>query len=239
MQHQVEAGPGAGILHAVVNLRDNRCIKAVIFDMDGLMLDTERVGLEAFRKAAADFGYSAAVHDVYIKTIGRTKADTKLIFAEAFGETFEFEELRTRWRQYNDEHFDVFGIPCKTGLRELISLVEKQALPIAVATSTRREQALSLLRRAGLLPHLKAIVGGEDVVHGKPHPEIFQVAARRLDVDPKECVVFEDSAAGIQGAHAAGMIPILIPDLAVLPEEVRQLACHIYASLAEACTLFT
>jgi beta-phosphoglucomutase-like phosphatase (HAD superfamily) len=119
-----------------------------------------------------------------------------------------------------------------------LSAVEQHALPKAVATSTRREKAIDLLKRADLLQHLNTVVGGDEVANGKPHPDIFLMAAKRLNIDPKYCVVFEDSAAGIKAAHAACMIPVLIPDLVAPSPEMMSLAYRIYSSLGEASEMF-
>jgi HAD superfamily hydrolase (TIGR01509 family) len=215
----------------------NPSIQAAVFDMDGLMLDTERVGRYTFEKATADFGITVG-DDVYVQMIGRNWQDSKQIMMAALGPDFPFDELRLCWRKHAEAHIDSYGVPCKPGLLELLDLLETRGVPKAVATSTRRERAHALLEKLSLRHRFHTVIGGDEVEKGKPDPEIFLRAAERLAIDPQHCVVFEDSGPGIRAAHAAGMIPILVPDLVPPSDDVRQLAHRIYNSLDEACALF-
>lgn len=212
-------------------------VDAVIFDMDGLMLDTERLHLDHFRKAADDFGYPD-LEAVYMQSVGLNSRDTERLFAHHFGESFPYADIRNRWREYAEDHVNRFGVPHKSGLTALLKTIQDRGLPKAVATSTKRDMAVALLKKVDLLQHFDAIVGGDEVSKGKPNPEIFLKAAERLNIHPARCVVFEDSPAGIRGAHAAGMIPILVPDLIQPPDDVRALACRVIRSLEEASIFF-
>jgi HAD superfamily hydrolase (TIGR01509 family) len=215
----------------------SRDVDAVIFDMDGLMLDTERLGREHFRRAAADFGY-LEIDAVYLQTVGRNGPDTRKIFHEEFGGAFPFDEVRRRWRQYSKAHAVEFGVPVKPGLERLLGFLKGLSIPKAVATSTRRGDATALLEKASVLHHFNAIVAGDEVTNGKPAPDIFIMAAERLNAVPARCVVFEDSPAGIQASHAAGMIPILVPDQIAPRPETIGIAYRILSSLEEAPDLF-
>jgi HAD superfamily hydrolase (TIGR01509 family) len=212
-------------------------VDGVIFDMDGLMLDTETLGLEIFRKVIAELGFDP-LDEVYLRTVGRNWADTRDLFAEALGATFPFDEMRERWRRYNSDHLSQFGAPYKAGLIALLNGIQELGLPTAVATSTSRQSALTLLAKVDLLHRFNAVVGGNEVQNGKPHPEIFLLAAARLNVAPQHCIVFEDSAPGIRGAAAAGMRPILVPDLIPPTPAILELAHRVCRSLDEACDLF-
>jgi HAD superfamily hydrolase (TIGR01509 family) len=205
--------------------------------MDGLMLDTERVGRSTFEKATADFGITVG-DDVYVQMIGRNWQDSKQIMATSLGADFPLDELRLCWRKHAEAHIESYGVPCKPGLFELLDLLERRGVPKAVATSTRLERAYVLLDKLGLRHRFRTIIGGDEVEKGKPDPEIFLRAAERLAINPQHCVVFEDSGPGIRAAHAAGMIPVLVPDLVPPSDDVRQLAHRIYNSLDEACALF-
>ena len=212
-------------------------IGAVIFDMDGLMLDTERLHLEHWRRATQDFGFDT-MEDVYMQSFGLNSRDTERLFLRHLGETFPYVAIRDRWREYAEHHVGQCGVPHKAGLIDLLDMLKPRRIPKAVATSTRRESALHLLEKVGVLHHFDVVVGGDEVTKGKPDPEIFLTAAERLQVEPAGCVVFEDSPAGIRAAHAAGMIPILVPDLISPPDDVRALAFRILESLEDAPDLF-
>ncbi|MCB0064606.1 MAG: HAD family phosphatase [Caldilineaceae bacterium] len=211
-------------------------IRAVIFDMDGLMLDTERLAQEAWQQAGADLGYDLP-DEIYRLAIGRTAQATAEIFGGHFGADSPFDEIYQRKQQYYHTAIEEGRITLKAGLLALLAAIEERALPKAVATSTARPLALQKLAATNLLPHFTTIVCGNEVPNGKPAPDIFLAAAAKLAVTPADCLVLEDSPAGIRAAHAAGMIPILIPDLVVPPAEVRQLAYQTVTSLYDVLPL--
>src|SRR5262245_46046714 len=132
-------------------------IEAIIFDMDGGMLDTERVERKTFARAAAEVGF-AAIEEVYVRTIGRNGPDSKRIFVEALGYQFPYDEIRRKWRQYTEEHIAECGVAEKPGLRELLTLVSTMGFYKAVATSTVREKAGALLQRSNLLDYFSVLV---------------------------------------------------------------------------------
>jgi len=206
--------------------------RAVIFDMDGLMLDTERIAMITCKRAAEDFGY-AIVDDIYLQVIGRTVEDTYRIFCGALGEDFPFHDIRNRRLTSTEEYLHRYGLPKKPGLIEVLGLLQNCSVPKAVATSTRQEDAYDRLRVAELCHCFDAIVGGDEVVRGKPAPDLFLLAAERLKTTPTDGIVLEDSDAGIRAAQAAGMTPILMPDLKEPSDEVRALASWVYPSLHE------
>ena len=210
--------------------------RAVIFDMDGLMLDTERLRKALFERVAAEHGMTLPA-DIYLQTIGRTVRDTRVIFAERLGADFPYEDLRLKRRELEYAHIDQHGAPTKPGLTALLDWLETRATPRAVATSSARATAHRLLQSAGVKARFEIIVGGDDVAHGKPEPDLFLLAAERLGVAPSDCVVLEDSGPGIRAAHRAGMTPILVPDLQPPTDDVRALAYRVCASLHEAQTV--
>jgi HAD superfamily hydrolase (TIGR01509 family) len=209
-------------------------VSAVIFDMDGLMLDTERIALGVWRQAAADLGFTLD-DDVAERMVGRTSATNRLMLQMQFGETFSYDELSvladTRYR----ETLDRDGVPRKDGLVELLDFLESRDIPRAVATSTARDLARHKIEQAGVARYFDVVVGGNEVTHGKPAPDIFLRAAERLGKLPAECVVLEDSGPGIHGASAAGMVTILIPDGGRVPlPETRARAAFVVESLSAA-----
>ena len=207
---------------------------AVIFDMDGLMLDTERIALIVWRDAAADLGFTLD-DDVAERMVGRTSATNRLMLQMQFGETFSYDKLSVLAESRYRETLDRDGVPRKDGLIELLDFLESRSIPRAVATSTARDLARHKLAQAGVARYFDVVVGGNEVAHGKPAPDIFLRAAERLGKLPAECVVLEDSGPGIQGAASAGMVPILIPDRGRVPlPDTRARAAFVVDSLSAA-----
>lgn len=210
-------------------------IGAVIFDMDGLMLDTERLARSAWDRAMADWGHTIP-DEVYYRLIGRSIADTGEILRQALAADLPFEEIALRKRQYVDQEIARHGIPVKPGLLELLGWVDQAGLKKATATSTFREVALQKLRLARLQDRFDAIVCGDDVRRGKPAPDIFLATAHKLATPANQCVVLEDSEPGIEAAQAAGMIPLMVPDIKPPSKEAAALAYRVFPSLLEVKT---
>ncbi|MEM7134059.1 MAG: HAD family phosphatase [Chloroflexota bacterium] len=207
-------------------------IHAVIFDMDGLMLDTERIAQEAWQQAGQEWGFELP-DEIYLQAVGRTAKDTGMIFRSAFGPDFPFDAMYDRKQALLHQAIEEGNVPTKPGLFELLDFLEERQMPKAVATSTARPVALTKLTKTKLLGHFPVIVCGNEVAIGKPAPDIFLVAAEQLGANPATTLVLEDSVAGIKAAHAAGMIPVNIPDLKEPSDEVRALAYRILSNLHE------
>src|SRR4051812_12933864 len=205
---------------------------AVIFDMDGLMLDTERTYRDVFNRAAADcdFVFSQDLHD---RLLGRTSTDTRIIMAEALADDAKLQQFLDRMANYHHECFAATPPAIKRGLHELLDFIESKNVPKVVATSTRRTYAIPRLEQSGLLHRFASVTAGDQVKHGKPAPDLFLAAAATIDVPPNRCVVLEDSEAGVTGAHAAGMAALMVPDMKQPCEAVRCLASGVYESLVE------
>jgi HAD superfamily hydrolase (TIGR01509 family) len=210
-------------------------VEAVLFDMDGLMLDTERLSQSTWRRAMGDWGYDLS-DEVYLTVVGRTAISTWQVFREAFGQDLPLEEIFARRQVYHDEITKRDGIALQPGVRELLHWLDTTPWKRAVASSTRRPIVLKRLEIAGVLDRFTTIAGGDEVEHGKPAPDIFLLAAERLGVAPEHCVVLEDSDAGIQAAHKAGMLPLMVPDMKPPSETSLQLAGGVFASLYEVKT---
>jgi HAD superfamily hydrolase (TIGR01509 family) len=195
--------------------------QAVIFDMDGLMLDTEPLAARAWIDAARALGipFDAAVNP---RLIGRNFPDCRAIIGAHHGAGYPVDELMRGWHGAYDTLVECEGLALKPGLLELLAWLEGEAIPKAVATSTRRMRAQAKLARTGLLPRFAVLVGGDEIPHGKPAPDIFVEAAARLQVSPLRCMVLEDSEPGMRAALAAGMTPVMVPDL--LPPSAALLA---------------
>lgn len=198
------------------------------------MLDTERIALRVWSEAASDLGCPLD-RDIAEQMVGRSTATNRLMLQAHFGDRLSFDDLaRVAERRYR-EALAAGGVPRKPGLVELLDLLAGRGVPRAVATSTARELARHKLDQAGVLSYFDVVVGGDEVVHSKPAPDIFLRAAERLGVQPADCIVLEDSGPGIYAASAAGMVPILVPDGDRPPAvETRQMAAYVAGSLSEA-----
>ena len=206
---------------------------AVIFDMDGLMLDSERVYKQIFNRAAADCAITFP-EDLHDRLLGRNSHDTRLILRDEWKDDALLERFMDRTRHHHEVCFDETPPAVKAGLHELLDFIESRNVPKVVATSTKRSHAIPRLERAGLLHRFQSVTTGDQVERGKPAPDIFLLAAGTIPADPKRCVVLEDSEAGVTGAHAAGMTALMVPDLKQPCDAVRGLAKGVYASLVEA-----
>ncbi|HEX7820050.1 MAG TPA: HAD family phosphatase [Sphingobium sp.] len=197
--------------------------RAVIFDMDGLLLDTERLYSRAIFTTCEALGY-AMTDPVHRSLVGGPWEANMARLTEAFGPAFPVLDYRSQCeRRYRELCAD--GIPLRPGVRELIGFLHDRAIPMAVATSTQRDLALHHLEETGLIERLAAVVTRTDVTHGKPHPESYLTAARHLATDPDHCLALEDSHTGARAAIAAGMDTILVPDmLPATPEIAAQCA---------------
>jgi HAD superfamily hydrolase (TIGR01509 family) len=212
---------------------DAQKLEAVIFDMDGLMLDTERVAKRFWLMALEEFG-AMLDDEQYLNIVGRNMKDSSVVLKDLLGADFPVEACRTRMREIYYEDIAKNGLPVKPGLNELVDFLKARSIRYAIATSTARDITLRKLELTDLSSNFDVIVAGDEVSNGKPHPEIFLKAAALLDARPEKVVVLEDSFSGIHAAHAAGMIPIMIPDLAQPTEEIRALAYAVVSSLHEA-----
>jgi HAD superfamily hydrolase (TIGR01509 family) len=207
--------------------------RAVVLDMDGTLLDTEPLAARAWGEAAAAIG--VAFDDALaLRMIGRTFADCRALVVEHHGNDYPTDRLMSGWHAAYDAIVERDGLALKPGVDELFAWLDAFGIARAVATSTRRARALAKLEQVALATRLDALVGGDEVARGKPAPDLFLAAAERLGVPAAACVVLEDSDAGVLGALAAGMTPIMIPDLVPPGAEVVRAGPLVVASLHEA-----
>ncbi|MCX7942288.1 MAG: HAD family phosphatase [Dictyoglomaceae bacterium] len=207
-------------------------ISLVIFDMDGLMFHTEKLGLISWKKGGEALGYNLT-DEIILETIGVNIVETERIHRKYFGEDYPFEEIKRIRMDYAKNYIEKYGVPVKEGLYELLNLLEEKGLLKAVATSTERERTEYLLLKAGIKEKFNLIVCGDEITRSKPDPEIFLYTAKKLNCKPSECLVLEDSEKGILSAKRAGMIPILIPDLKRPSPEIVKLSYKVFNSLLE------
>ena len=204
-----------------------------IFDMDGLLLDSERPVRDAWLLAAQETG-ALLSEAAYLTVVGANEADSKLRLCDLLGDAQSYERVRVRAHALILEHEANTGYAVKTGASELLSLLGARGVVCGVASSTRRDEVRRRLDAAGLGGYFRSLSGGDEVARGKPSPDLYLLAADRLRVRPEACLVFEDSETGATGALAAGMSVVLVPDLK-RPSAPTLAACvGVLRSLADA-----
>ncbi len=208
-------------------------LSAVIFDMDGLMFDTESLSRAAWREILADRGYTLP-EEIYLQLPGRSAEDTQAILRQALGADLPAEHLMQLKRPHVRQHIDRHGLTVKAGLVELLDWLEAHSIARAVASSASEQEVTFKLSRSGLGERFGAVVTRDQAKAGKPAPDIFLAAARQLGLPATECAVLEDSDAGIRAAHTAGMLPLMVPDRQPPSAESLALACQVFPSLHEA-----
>lgn len=210
-------------------------VEAVLFDMDGLLLDTEVIYIAAMQASARSVGRDMPLGFCH-SMIGVPGHDCNLMIERYFGEGFNLADYRAHFSIHIRRLLNA-GIPLKPGAVELLDFLAERRLPIAVATSANRSTAEHHLGKAGLLDRFQALATRDDVQHAKPHPAVYLEAARRLGVAPEHCVAFEDSNIGLRAAHAAGAMAFMVPDI-LQPEPAVRAKCRgVLPSLHEALTL--
>lgn len=216
---------------------NSKKIKGAIFDMDGVILDTEKLYLRFWMQAAADFGYNMTEQHVFgIRSLARKFAVEKL--KGIFGEEFPYYDIHAHRVELMDAFIKENGFETKKGVFELLDFLRENGIKIAVATATVRERTNSYLNSIGASEYFDAIVCGDMVENGKPAPDIYLKAAAELQLLPSECAAFEDSPNGIKSAYSAGCYTIMIPDLTQPTEEDAPLLSGIYESLDKAVGFF-
>lgn len=186
-------------------------IKSIIFDMDGVIFDTELVYLEIWSKVFEKYGYKLQ-KEVYAEVLGTGRENVKKVFLNNYGNELPIDKMYREKDEDLEKAVDK-GIPLKQGAYEILSYLKNNNYKIALATSASKERALKQLRYADIEKSFDVIVSRDDVKETKPNPDIFLKAAKKLNVNPNECIVIEDSSAGIKAAFNAGMAGIHVVDL--------------------------
>ena len=209
--------------------------EAVIFDMDGLLFDSETLYQEAVLLAATEHGCEVAP-GFFARTVGLPSAQSRALLLAEFGAEFAIDDFQAAWTR----HFWVIAearLALKPGAAELLDLLDRLRLPRAIATSSSRTTVERHLTAHGLVGRFDAIVGHGDYANGKPAPDPFLKAAERLGTDPAHCLALEDSHNGIRSAAAAGMMTIMVPDLLEPTDEMRALCLLVARDLHEVAAL--
>ncbi len=208
-------------------------LKGAVFDMDGLMFDTERLVYDNWQRMMDEYGYPYDI-EFFKQTIGKRKAEVQNIYRSRFGEDFPYWKYADECKARYIEQVKRDGIPVKKGLYDILDFCRGNGVKIALATSTSRQTTEFNLRSAGVSDYFDALVCGEEVKNGKPHPEVFLTAAKKLGLSPESCAAFEDSISGIKSAHAAGMITVMVPDFLEPTEDILPMISYLCRDLTEA-----
>lgn len=209
--------------------------RAVIFDMDGLLFDTEALWQEALLAAAAEAGREVP-GEVYDRSIGVRRSQCGDLFRSHFGADFRFDDFHSDWRR----HFWLIAESrpaLKPGVPELLELLDERRLPRAIATSSSRATVERHLTSHGLADRFDQVVCRGDYEAGKPAPDPFLKAAERLGVEPASCLALEDSHIGVRSASAAGMMTVMVPDLLEATQDICALCVGVARDLHDVCSL--
>lgn len=197
-------------------------VTAVVFDMDGVIFDTERLCIKAWKHVAEREGLDG-IEQVCYKCIGVNSRETERIVRESYGDKIDYERLRRDVDKAVSDMLEKDGMPIKAGAEEILIALKERAVPTALASSTKSERVKSELSSAGLLKYFDVIIGGEMVSKSKPEPDIFLAACKALGVESVSCAAVEDSFNGIKAAKSAKMFTIMVPDILQPNEELLPL----------------
>jgi len=215
-----------------------RPVRAVVFDMDGLLVDSEAVFRDSMMHVARERGHDLPL-EVFLRMVGLPGPSSRAVAVAHFGEDFPTDEFNAAVWAHAKAHHDEIGVALKAGVIELLDHLDQAGLPRAVATSSSHTAVEHQLGRSGILERFQAIVAAGDYVRGKPNPDPFLTAAGRLGVDPVYCLALEDSHNGVRAAHAAGMMTIMVPDLLAATDEMRERCIMIAESLHDVRNVLT
>lgn len=212
-------------------------MRAVVFDMDGVLFDTERLCRDSWMAVAEKNGLSG-MEGVFAQCIGLNANDSKRIVMKAYGEDFDYQTFREQASVWYWDYVEKNGLPVMPGAELLLKWLKERDWIIGLASSTRRPSVLRNLELSGFSDYFSAVITGDMVEHSKPLPDIYLIACRELGVQPEETYAIEDSPNGIRSAHAAGMKALMVPDMLKPDEEMRRLSYRIMENLEQVLDFF-
>lgn len=205
--------------------------RALLFDLDGLLLDTEALAREIFIQACNQVGWERVDLEIYSRCIGHQGIAIEQILKEGYGDDFPFNEINSRFQTIFLDQIEHQPVDIKPGAIDLLSYAQVHAIPCAIATSSRRQTAKYKLNHNELYKYFSAVVSVDDVKKSKPNPEPYRLAARLIGENPEMCWALEDSPTGVRSAVAAGCQVFQVPDLVQPTSELRALGHEIVESL--------
>jgi HAD superfamily hydrolase (TIGR01509 family) len=211
-------------------------VETIIFDMDGLMIDSERVTYDGYVKLCAEQGKEMN-KEIYVQMLGKNVAGIHQVFYDHFGDDFPAPQTMKDCHKYMADLFENEGVPIKEGLHELLQYCKDHQIRCVVATSSTRDRVDKILEQAGITDYFYDSVCGNEVERGKPNPDIFLKAAEKCGTAPENCVVLEDSESGIEAGYRANIPTICIPDMKFPEPEFAQKTTSIQKSLLDVITM--
>lgn len=205
-------------------------MKTIIFDMDGVIFDSERVVLEGWLELSKKYGFEN-VEIPYMKCVGVNSKMSRQIFMDYYGEDFPYDKYCKERSDHYHREYDNGKLPMKKGVAELLTALKENKYKMAIASSTRAEVVKNQIEAAGLIEYFEVIIGGDMVEKSKPAPDIFLRAVKELGGTAESTYVVEDSYNGIRAAYSAGMIPIMVPDMLEPDDEMEEKARFIVEDL--------
>lgn len=212
-------------------------IKGVLFDMDGVILDTEKLYTRFWCEAAQSLGYPMT-HEMALgmRSLSREVGERRL--KEYLGEEVDYQQVRTRRIEMMSAFIEKNGVELKPGVHELLVFLKEKGIKTSIATSSPLDRTKEYLSQVGLADAFDELVSGHMVPHGKPAPDIYIYAANKLGLKPEQCLVLEDSPTGLLAAYRAGCIPVMVPDQDQPDEKTREMAYDVVESLSKVKELF-
>lgn len=208
----------------------NILYKAVVFDMDGVIFDSERAVMQCWKEVASRHNIPD-IEKAILACTGTTMLRTREIMLNLYGADFPYDEYARESSAIFHSRYDGGRLPMKPGVKELLTFLKEHDKKIALASSTRQQVVTDELRDAGVIEYFDRIICGDMVSRSKPAPDIFLKACEELNISPSDSYAIEDSYNGIRAAHAGGLHPIMVPDLLPADEEMQSLAEIVLPSL--------
>lgn len=206
--------------------------KAIIFDMDGILFDTEIMSSKAWFQLAEERNLGD-IRQLTNDCIGRNRTDIILQFQKKFGADFDADEFLSAGRALMQSWIDKDGLPLMKGTRKILEYLKENNYAVGVASSSSTNTIMRHMEKSGLRDFFQVIIGGDMVTLSKPKPDIYLKACEAVNTPPEQVIAVEDSPNGIRSAYAAGMKPVMIPDLIEPDEEITALLYRKYDSLLE------
>jgi len=211
-------------------MNKNILYNAVVFDMDGVIFDSERAVMQCWKEVASRHNIPD-IEKAILACTGTTMVRTREIMLDLYGADFPYDEYARESSAIFHSRYDGGRLPMKPGIKELLIFLKERGKKIALASSTRQQVVTDELRDAGIIEYFDRIICGDMVSRSKPAPDIFLKACEELNISPSDSYAIEDSYNGIRAAHAGGLHPIMVPDLLPADEEMQSLAEIVLPSL--------